>query len=514
VLECFPGQFRNWFYSLLAMNAMMQADRWDAGQPLEPPFRTLLGHALVRDELGREMHKSLGNAIEFNTAAETIGAEIMRYIYAAQNPIYDLNFPDIAEDRGKDTVHLDQDVYRKLLTLWNCYNFYVTYAELDGITPGRLDVPLERRSELDRWILSKFQSLVRTAHTCMDDLAAHLLMEQFEKFLDALSNWYLRRSRRRFWKSESDTDKLAAYATLFEVLEGLCRLMAPILPFLTEEIYQNIVRAADADAPESVHLLDYPQVDESRVNQPLETRIDTLVRYKNLALRLRTQNSLKIRQPLGRLIVKPTTNAERAILGDEGIRAQLIEEINVKAVEFIETTDGLLQTEIRPNFKTLGQKYGPILKDIQAHLAAADTEVVLSAVEAGAYQTAIGQAEIALEADDLDIRREGPANLAFLVEAGAFVALDTTLTPELLQEGLARDFVRQVQQARKDKGLEVSDRIQLRYRAEGETAQAIETWADYIRRETLATELTADETLTDETATSVKVGKTKAWIAL
>ena len=514
VLECFPGQFRNWFYSLLAMNAMMQQDQWDAGTPVPPPFRTLLGHALVRDENGQEMHKSRGNAVEFNAAAETIGAEIMRYIYAAQNPIYDLNFPDIAEDRRTDTTHLDQEVYRKILTLWNCYSFYITYAELDDITPAKLDVPLADRSELDRWILSKFQSLVGTAHQSMDDFAAHLLMEQFEKFLDSLSNWYLRRSRRRFWKSESDTDKLAAYATLFEVLEGLCRLMAPILPFLTEHLYQNIVRAADPDAPESVHLQDYPVCDDSRVDAALEARIDTLVRYKNLALRLRTQHSLKIRQPLGRMIVKPATDAERAILADETIQAQLLEEINVKTIEFLDTTEGLLQTEVRPNFKVLGQKHGPILKAIQAHLKSADPAVVLQAVAGDGYAATIADTDVTLLAEDLDIRQDGPENLAFLTEADTFVALDTTLTPDLLQEGIARDFVRQVQQARKDKGLEVSDRIQLRYRAEGDIPQAVEVWADYIQRETLATELTADETLTDETASCVKVGKAKVWISI
>jgi len=514
VLECFPGQFRNWFYAMLAMNAMMRDEQWDSGAPVTPPFRTLLGHALVRDEIGREMHKSLGNAVQFDEAAETIGAEPMRYIYASQNPIYDLNFPDISPDRRKDVVHLDQEVYRKLLTLWNCYSFYVTYAALDGIGPANLDVPLDQRSELDRWIVSKFHGLAREGNERMQDYSIHLLMGRFEEFVDNLSNWYLRRSRRRFWKSESDTDKLAAYSTLFEMLEGLCRLLAPVLPFLTEEMYQNIVRGTDPSAPVSVHLLKYPQCDESKIDLELEKRIDTLLTYKNLALRIRTVNNLRIRQPLARILVKTADEAEERILSDADVQAQLLEEVNVKCVEFADAFGDIVTTTIRPNFKVLGQKHGPRMKEIQSELAKVDADEILSAVDGGAYVLKLGEDSVELNQEDLDIRREPLEGLAFAEEVGRMVALDTSLTEELKQEGIARDFVRQVQQCRKNKDLDVSDRISLRYSAADEVRQAVEAWQDYVCNETLATELTHDDSLAVEDAQKVKIGGKEVLVRL
>jgi len=519
VLECFPGQFRNWFYSLLAMNVMMQEDRWadrNGGESkVIPPFKTLLGYALVRDEEGREMHKSLGNAIEFNSAAETIGAEVMRYIFATQNPTINLNFPNISPDRREDVPHLDREVNRKLLTFWNCYSFYVTYAEVDGITPDRIRVPLDQRGELDRWVISKFQRLVREARDCFESYRIHALIEKFERFVDDLSTWYLRRSRRRFWKNEADTDKLAAYATLFDVLEGLCRVMAPVLPFLTEEIYQNIIRRADPDAPASVHLLDYPEADESKVDAGLEARIDTVIRYKNLGLRLRTQESAKVRQPLGRILILPESVEERAVLDTPALRDQLLEELNVKTLEILESTTGILNAEVRPNFKSVGQKYGRFMKEIQRHLAESDPEAVQTDVrDRGAFVIHVEDAEIRLEAADLDIRHTAPENIAFAWDGKAFVALDTTVTPELRREGMARDFVRGVQDLRKSSGLEMMDRIALRYKTDPETAAAVEFWSETIRRETLADEIKSDGALEESEGSTFKAGGNLVRIAL
>lgn len=519
VLECFPGQFRNWFYALLAMNAMMQEDRWadrtGGESKVVPPFKTLLGYALVRDEEGHEMHKSLGNAIEFNSAAETIGAEVMRYIYAAQPPTSNLNFPNISPDRREDVPHLDREVNRKLLTLWNCYSFYVTYAEVDGITPDRIRIPFAERSELDRWILSKFQRLVAESRDCFETYRIHGIIERFERFVDDLSTWYLRRSRRRFWKNEGDTDKLSAYATLFETLEGLCRVMAPILPFLTEEIYQNIVRRAQPDAPVSVHLLDYPAVDESRFDTALEKRIDTVVRYKNLGLHIRTRESAKIRQPLGRLLVMPESADERAVLEIPALREQLLEELNVKALELLDSTKGILDAEVKPNFKSIGQKYGRFMKDIQKHLADADAAVVQAAVaNGGTYAFQTGDTEIRLESGDLDIRHSAAKGIAFLWDGKAFVALDTTVTPELKQEGVARDFVRGVQDTRKAANLRMMDRIAVRYKTDPETAAAVERWSDTIRKETLADELKADDSIVESDGAAFKAGGGAVVVAL
>jgi isoleucyl-tRNA synthetase len=503
VLECFPGQFRNWFYALLAMSTMMQEERWadrtGDGSQVMPPFRTLLGYALVLDEEGREMHKSLGNAIEFNTAAESVGSEVMRYIFAAQNPTTNLRFPDIRPERRSDVVHLDQAVQRTLLTLWNCYSFYVTYAEVDGITPDRLEVPLAERSELDRWIVAKYQGLVRVARDCFEQYRVHLLMQAFEQFLDDLSNWYLRRSRRRFWKSESDVDKLAAFATLYEVLEGCCRLMAPVLPFVTEEVYQNIVRSACPDAPVSVHLRPYPEVEEARLDEELVARIDVVVKYKNLGLSLRNEHSLKVRQPLARMLVRPASEVERVALSTAGLRDQLLEELNVKSLELVESSEGLVRVEVRPNFKALGPKHGPLMKQIQAALAAADPLAVQDAVARGSqFALRLGASEVLLGADDVEVRQTPAAGLAVAFSGGAFVALETTVTPELRREGLARDFVRGVQAERKAVDLDVADRVRLRYHASPEVCEAVAEWDAYIRRETLAVALAVDETLAVE----------------
>jgi isoleucyl-tRNA synthetase len=511
VLECFPGQFRNWFYAMLAMSAMMQEDRWadrtDGRSAVVPPFKTLLGHGLVLDEQGREMHKSLGNSIDFNTAAETLGAEVMRYIFAAQNPTSNLRFPDIGPDRNPAVVHRDQEVQRTLLTFWNCYSFYVTYAAVDGITPGQLGVPVADRNELDRWILSKLQSLIGFAHECFTHYRVHHLMEAFERFLENLSNWYLRRSRRRFWKSESDTDKRAAYSTLYEVLEGVCRLMAPVLPFLTEEVYQNIVRRVAAGAPVSVHLRPYPEVDEGLLDEQLARRIDTIVKYKNMGLAVRNRENLKVRQPLATFIIKPADESERESLSLPGLREQLLEELNVKELEIVDSLEGLVDTEVRPNFKALGPRYGGMISQIESALRQVDPAEVQSGLEEiGHFSLVVGGKQIVLSPQDVDVRHIARDGLASVFERGCFAALEIVITPELRREGLARDFVRAVQDWRKETGLEVADRIHLRYSAPDDVVHAIGDWADYIARETLATDLAREGSLEGPAVKSCRIG--------
>jgi len=378
-------------------------------------------------------------------------------------------------------------------------------------------VPVADRADLDRWILSKLQGLVGHARACFEDYRIHLLMESFERFLDALSNWYLRRSRRRFWKSESDTDKLAAYATLYEVLEALCRMMAPVLPFLTEEIYQNLVRRAVPDAPDSVHLLDYPEVDPARVDADLEARIDVVVRYKNLGLSLRNQANVKIRQPLGKLLVKPADAAERAALEQAQLRAQLLEEVNAKELELLETTAGLVTRTVRPAFKVLGPKVGKDMKAIQAALGGADADEVAAAVRTeDGYRLELpdGRA-VRLAAEDVEIATHGPEGVVVIVDGEAFAGLDTAITAELRREGLARDFVRVVQNQRKKQDLEITDRIRLRYQAADEIAAAVTEWQEYIARETLAVEITADAGLdAAAAAATAKVGGTPVILGL
>ncbi|MBN1944793.1 MAG: isoleucine--tRNA ligase [Bradymonadales bacterium] len=506
VLECFPGQFRNWFYSLLAMSTMMEG---------KAPFRTLLGHALVRDEYGEEMHKSLGNAIEFNEAAEKMGAEIMRFIFAAQNPVNNLNFPDIHRRRQEKKRHLDDEVRRKLLTFWNCYSFYIQYAEVDGVRPGQFAIPPAERPQLDRWILSRLQHLVEHARQCFESYQIHLLMERFQAFVESdLSNWYLRRSRRRFWKSGSDADKQAAYATLYEVLLTCIRLVAPILPFLTEEMYSNMVRSVDTTAPPSVHLTDYPQADTSLIDEPLEASFGALIRYKNLGLALRNEANIKVRQPLATFLVQPESDTERQVLGDPNLVEVLLEELNTKNLELLDDTGHLISTRFKTNFATLGPRYGELTPRIAEHIDRLDPTAIEEQLKFGELRFEIDDHPVVLTPEDLERVHTGPQGLVFAFDGGAFVGLETRLTPELVQEGMARDFVRHVQNLRKERGLQIEDRIHLRYSAGAEVSRALERWSSYIGNETLALRFASDPSLQKPAAAEIKIAKERVLIDL
>ena len=492
VVECFPGQFRNWFYALLAMSAMVDG---------RAPFSVLLGHALVRDARGEPMSKSGPNSIPFDEGAEVFGAEVMRYLYASQNPTSNLNFPDLPKEGSERKKGIDTEIKGRLGTLWNCYKLFVTYARADGWTPGSAKV---ERSELDRWILSRLQRLVGSAHSAFADFAVYKFIRKLEAFVeDEFSNWWIRRSRPRFWRPGADPDKEAAYQTLYEVLTTLARLLAPVLPFLSEELYQNLVRNADPASPASVHLLDYPKADESKVDEELESRVDCVFRHKNLAHNLRNQAKVKVRQPLGRLIVVPRDATDRAILENEHFASQILEECNVKGLELIEDEGALgITKELRPNFKVLGPRYGKHMKGIGQHLAQADAARVEGALASG-YAFDLGGTQITLGEGDVEIRLQGPEGLSFTEERGTFAALDLEITPELEAEGFARDFNRQAQDQRKALDLDVSDRISVAFSADDAIAAAINAHGAWLRRELLADSIERNES---STGVPVKVG--------
>ena len=480
VVECFPGQFRNWFYFLLTMSAMMAESA---------PFKVLLGHALVRDSRGEEMHKSAGNSIAFDTAADVLGAEVMRYLYAGQNPTQNLNFPDLPEAGAAHTKGtIDGEIRKKLLTWWNCYSFFVTYARVDGWTPGAsAEIPLAERHELDRWVLSRLQDLVDSAHKSFGNFTLYRFINRFEKFSDSFSNWYLRRSRRRFWRAESDRDKEAAYQTLYEVLTGLTRLMAPVLPFLTEELHANLVRSVRADAASTVHLEKYPQVDPTRVDTELEAQVDCVIRTKNLGLALRNEARIKVRQPLGDLHVRPASAKDAEVLANPHFARQVLEECNFKTLHLIEDEATLATVHIKPNFKALGPRYGKHMKEIAAHLGQADAGAVAEAAAGSGYGfTAQDGTEILLQGKDVAVSHQGPEHLCFGNADGAFAALDTRVTPTLEAEGIARDFNRLAQDQRKALDLAVSDRITVRFSASDRIATALETHTAMLSDELLS----------------------------
>ncbi|HLJ93883.1 MAG TPA: isoleucine--tRNA ligase [Gemmataceae bacterium] len=489
ITECFPGQFRNWFYSLLAMSTMM-TDR--------APFKVLLGHALVRDEHGEEMHKSLGNAIPFEGAADNgwtvtykdgrrerkppMGADLMRWLFCRQNPVNNINFGSgpAEELRSKFT-----------LKLWNTYAFFCNYARLDAFDPGQPQVPVAQRPAIDRWILSDLQLLIQTARRELERynvMAFCLAAEQFVD--DRLSNWYVRRNRRRFWKSEKGIDKTAAYQTLYTVLTTLSRLFAPIMPFLTEAMYQNLV-AGEVPEGASVHWSDFPMVDEKQIDAELSADMDALLRLVSLGSAARNSAKIKVRQPLAQMKVLAADERDRRAV--QRFADQICEELNIKKVTLHDADKGsLLRHEIKPNMKTLGPKFGARLKTVVGALAALDPAAVADKVQAGVpIELACSDGPATLELADIIAQLKAPEGWAGVADRRTQVLVDTQITPELAQEGMAREVVRHVQNTRKDGNLEMEDRIHLSLQAESTLlAQAIAAHRDYIRNETLAVALT------------------------
>ncbi|WP_040666852.1 class I tRNA ligase family protein, partial [Nitrolancea hollandica] len=317
ITESFPGQFRNWFYSLLAQSTVLTGER---------PYRTVLGFATIKDEHGEEMHKSKGNAIWFDDAAEKMGVDVIRWIYVRHNPTMNLNFG----------FGLGDEIRRRfILPLWNSYAFFVNYAALDGFVPSEHDVPLTERSLLDRWIISRLQEVTRLVRDRLTDVDSATAARALEEFVvDSLSNWYIRRNRRRFWKTESDQDKAAAYLTLHEVLATLSRLLAPFTPFLAEEMYQNLVRNIDPTAAESVHLTGFPEVDTSKIDEALNHDMAVLLHVVSLGRSARSRANVKVRQPLPLVLVG--SRQEGALEAVERLKDQLLDELNVKEFGIIE----------------------------------------------------------------------------------------------------------------------------------------------------------------------------------
>jgi isoleucyl-tRNA synthetase len=494
ITESLPGQFRNWFYAILAMSTMMEQ---------RAPFKVLLGHALVRDERGEEMHKSKGNAIPFDEAAEHIGADVMRWMYCRHNPAQNLNF---GYGPAKELLA------KFILKLWNTYAFFVNYARLDKFDLSAPQVPVAERSDLDRWILSDLQLLVRTARQCFESYNVMGFCLEAERFVDdKLSNWYVRRSRRRFWKSEQGADKLAAYQTLYAVLTTLCKLLGPVVPFLAEEIYQNLRTGAD---PESVHLCDFPAVEESLIDQQLSADVEALLRLVTLGSAARNSVKIKVRQPLAELKVSGGEAERRAV---ERFAGQVCEELNVKRVTWHDPAAGLLLTaEVKANLKTLGPKAGPRLQAVKSAVEAMPAAELVAATRGGkSIEVAAGGEPVQVEAADFTVNYRAVPGWAGVADGEVQAALDTRITDELAGEGMAREVVRHVQDTRKKADLEMEDRIELHLDTASERLrQAIEAHRDYIAGETLATKW-ANAALNGEAhRTEVNVDGQPLWIAL
>ncbi|MDZ7318754.1 MAG: isoleucine--tRNA ligase [candidate division KSB1 bacterium] len=472
ITECFPGQFRNWFYAILTMSTVMEN---------REPFKTVLGHALVRDEKGEEMHKSSGNAIWFDDAAEKMGVDIMRWMFAAHNPFANLNF-------GYGPA---SDIRKHLLTLWNTYAFWTNYAILDQINPATLSAPFEALTEIDRWVLAKLQTLIHSAHQSYNDFNIMAFMKQAEEFIDDLSNWYVRRNRRRFWKSEQDAEKQVAYFTLHHVLVTLIKLLAPVIPFLTEEMYQNLVASSDPAAPESVHLCDFPEVDERFVNDQLVQEVDRVIRIVQAGRALRNQSRIKIRQPLAELVIKPQVALDLDAM--KKYEQHIKEELNIKQLSLVTDSSRFVEYEVKIDFKKLGPKYGKDLPTIQRLLAELPPADIAKRVRAQLnLDLRLNGKIVVIEPQEISIEMKPREQFVILETDGLLLGLDTRLTDDLLSEGMVRDLVRHIQELRKAANFEMNDRIRLYYSGSDEIQRTITQFSDYIKAETLAVDIVAE----------------------
>jgi isoleucyl-tRNA synthetase len=475
--ESFPGQFRNWFYAMIAMSTVLADVR---------PADTILGFATLLDEKGKPMHKSSGNSIEFNDAADKAGADVMRWLYARQKYDDNLLFGYGTLSEVRRNVHIP---------LWNVYSFFVTYANADGWSPATASSPTE--NSLDRWILARLQQTVNTTVGALDSYEARDAALSVERFIEDLSAWYVRRNRERFWREGMDADKAAAYHTLHTVLTTLSRLLAPFMPFLSEALWGNLTAdggpqtavgqpaLSTAKGRSSVHHQPYPETRAlSDAENVLLKEVAIARTVVNLGHSVRAQSKVKVRQPLARARIVADTTARGVINGQADI---IRDELNIKNIEFVEREDELVSYKVLPDLKKLGKRLGQDLPKVKDGIAALGAASVVAAVKAGQAVTVAGHA---LAPDDLIVQAQPKEGLVVAGEAGIVVALDTTLTPALVEEGLAREVVRRINDARKAANLDVSDRIVVRYEATEKLAKAIESFKDYIQSETLSVDLT------------------------
>jgi isoleucyl-tRNA synthetase len=432
ITESFPGQFRNWFYSMLAMGTVLRR---------EAPFRTIFGYATLFAEDGRPMHKSAGNAIDFDEAAERMGVDVMRWLFMTARPEENIRFG----------WHAADDARRELLILWNVYSFFVTYALPAGWTPGGTTTSPSDRSPLDRWILSRAAGLAEDAGARLADYDVLGATRRISRFIDDLSTWYLRLSRKRFSRNDDAADRDTAFTTLHEVLVTIARVLAPLLPFVSESLHGNLVGAVESDAPDSVHLTPWPAAElAGRRDEDLEAAMDTARRAVELARTLRGAAGLRVRQPLAKLwLALPGGDLPER----EELLALIRDEVNVKAVELIGDESQLVDRRVKPLLPRIGKKLGAAIP------------AVMAAAREGTFELhpdgSVTLAGVTLAPDEVELLATPRPGTAVADDEGLVVVIDTQLTPELIAEGDARELQRAIQDLRKDADLALDDRIEL-----------------------------------------------------
>ncbi|WP_397547542.1 isoleucine--tRNA ligase [Rhodothermus marinus] len=472
-------QTRGWFYTLHAIATMVMDS---------VAFRHVVVNGLVLDEKGEKMSKSKGNVVDPFDVVERYGADPVRWYMISNAPPW--------ENIRFSERELDATRRRFFNTLENVYAFFATYANVDGFVYPAERMPVGERTELDRWIISRLNSTVAEVEAAYEDYHPTRAARAIERFVDELSNWYIRRSRRRFWSArtgeqENERDKQAAYQTVYECLETTALLMAPIAPFFSEWLYRALQEGSEVKGPESVHLADFPKVDRAAIDPVLEQRMALARTIVSIVLALRNQARINVRQPLPRILVVTGTGVDREVV--ESVRPLILEEVNVKDIEYVEGTSRVVRRTAKPNYPRLGKRLGKLMKGVAARVAQLTEEEIDRYLREGKLVLEVDGQQVELGPEDLEIKSEGIEGWLVGQEDGVTVALDTNRTEELILEGLAREAINRIQNLRKKAEFEVTDRIVVSYRAEGQLARALERHADWIRNETLAVALQPSE---------------------
>jgi len=466
-------QTRGWFYTLHAISTLAFDSHC---------FKNVICLGLILDKDGQKMSKSRGNVVEPWDVINKHGADALRwYLYTASPPGQERRF---SEDLVGEVVRTFT------LTLWNTYAFFVTYANLDKWMPDQTTNP--EYSDLDRWLLSSLHALIEDVTEAYENYNVLGATRPIEKFVDQLSNWYLRRSRRRFWKTESDADKAAAYTTLYEALKTLAFLLAPTMPFLADAMYRNLVLSVEPNAPQSVHLADWPKYDPAKKDEKLNRQMATVMRLASLGHAARNSNNLKVRQPLAEVAFVVGNLEEQSTIEDY---ADLLkDELNVKKVTLMDSASEAVSFNINPLPKQLGQRFKaqfPLVKQALLELPADSTARKLLSGED--ISIILNGETVIITPQEVEVRAEAKAGFSVASEGAYLAALVTDMTEELVHEGLVREFVRRVQSLRKDADFDIADRIQLYYSASPQLEAAIRSFSNYIKEETLAVNLIAGE---------------------
>lgn len=487
--KAFPADFiaegvdqtRGWFYTLHAIATAV----FDTIS-----YKNVMSNGLVLDKNGQKMSKRLGNAVDpFETLAK-YGADATRwYMISNANPWDNLKFD----------VDGIEEVRRKFFgTLYNTYSFFALYANLDGFTYAEAEVPLEKRPEIDRWILSELHTLiakVKEAFLDYEPTRATRLISDFVQ--ENLSNWYVRLCRRRFWKGEYEEDKISAYQTLYTCLEVVAKLSAPVAPFFMDRLYRDLNGVTKKDKAESVHLTDYPESKIQYIDKALESKMEKAQNISSLVLSLRKKEMIKVRQPLQKILIPTLSEAEKAEI--LAVANLIKHEVNVKEIEFIDDASGILVKQIKPNFRALGPKYGKQMKDIAAVINGFTQQDIQAFERQGTKEITLDGEKLTLTLDDVEITSQDIEGwLVASSSTGLVVALDATITDELRAEGIARELVNRIQNLRKDTGLEVTDRIRILLQQQDTLEKAVRANEAYIKAETLANEILFVDTLQGE----------------